>query len=49
MELGFTITAHKVQGQTMGNVLVDLVGCFGTEPICYGFEKYIDGRATGPA
>ena len=31
VEPGFAITVHKVQGQTMNRVLVDLEGCCGTE------------------
>jgi hypothetical protein len=31
IEPGFAITAHKAQGQTMKNVIVDLDGCSGTE------------------
>ena len=31
IEPGFAMTAHKAQGQTMDRVVVDLVGCSGTE------------------
>ena len=32
LEPGFTMTIHKAQGQTMACVIVDLMGCVGTEP-----------------
>jgi hypothetical protein len=32
IEPGFALTVHKAQGRTMGNVIVDLAGCTGTEP-----------------
>ena len=32
IELGFAMTVHKAQGQTMSKVIVDLAGCSGTEP-----------------
>jgi len=32
IEPGFAMTVHKAQGQTMDRVIVDLVGCVGTEP-----------------
>ena len=31
IEPGFAMTVHKAQGQTMGCVIIDLMGCFGTE------------------
>ena len=30
-ELGFAMTVHKAQGQTLGRVIIDLAGCVGTE------------------
>jgi len=32
IEPGFVMTVHKVQGQTMKHVVVDLAGCAGTDP-----------------
>ena len=32
IEPGFAMAVHKAQGQTMDRVIVDLVGCVGTEP-----------------
>jgi len=32
IEPGFAMTVHKMQGQTMGRVIVDLTGCTGIEP-----------------
>ena len=31
IEPGFAMTIHKAQGQTMGCVIIDLMGCIGTE------------------
>ena len=31
LELGFVMTVHKAQGQTMACVIVDLMGCVGME------------------
>jgi hypothetical protein len=32
IEPGFAMTVHKAQGKTLGNVIIDLAGCSGTEP-----------------
>ena len=32
IEPGPAMTVHKAQGQTMGCVIIDLMGCIGTEP-----------------
>lgn len=32
IEPGFALTVYKAQGKTMGRVILDLVGCVGTEP-----------------